>query len=126
MNGQWLGTYIGSNAGDIIVNLDDRGSYFEGLAYLNDVDPKRPSLAAYLRTVDKSIQFQFTSDYLQPINPTNGMPDIWSNVERYFPGIIVPKIAQISGLLEGNLLHLNWVTDINTLNRPGFGGGRLV
>jgi hypothetical protein len=33
MKGQWIGEYAGTNAGTIIVNIDERASCFEGIAY---------------------------------------------------------------------------------------------
>lgn len=114
MNGQWVGTYSGSNEGLIIVNFDDRGSHYEGVAYLNEKDPTKPSVAAFCRTTDKSSQFQFGADGLLPINPFNGLPDVWSNVEKNFPGITFPTSAQVTGRLDGDWLHLSWVTDIGT------------
>lgn len=114
MNGQWLGTYSGSNAGRIIVNLDDRGSHYEGVAYLNENDSSKPSVAAYFRTPDKGHQFQIITDGLLPINPSNGLPDSWGGVEKKFPGIVFPATAQVTGRLDGDKLNLRWVTNLRT------------
>jgi len=66
MNGQWIGDIAGDATGKIIVNVDKRGSTYEGLAHIHDDDPdmpisvalsKRKILATRSRSVRLSIQF---------------------------------------------------------------------
>jgi len=35
MNGQWIGDIAGDATGKIIVNIDKRGSTYEGVAYIH-------------------------------------------------------------------------------------------
>lgn len=46
MNGQWIGRYDGSRRGQIIVNIDERQSFFEGVASIIDDDQTAPSAVA--------------------------------------------------------------------------------
>ena len=59
MNGQWMGQYTGSNSGSIIVNLDDIGEHYEGVAFLIDANSSLPITVAVLKTSDKARTFQF-------------------------------------------------------------------
>jgi hypothetical protein len=36
LNGQWIGRYSGTNAGSAVLELDDRGTHFEGQLYAWD------------------------------------------------------------------------------------------
>lgn len=114
MNGQWTGDYSGSNNGLMILNIDDRDSHFEGIAYLNEQNSKHPSIAAYVRTIGKLNKLMWVVDGLNPINPYNGLPDTWDNIKKYYPNTFFPTAAQLTGQLNNNHLKLSWVTDIGT------------
>ena len=73
MNGQWMGRYTGSSSGSIIVNLDDIGYCYEGVAFLIDEDKQLPRVAAVLKTNDKSEKFKFKTSIILPIDPKTGI-----------------------------------------------------
>jgi hypothetical protein len=73
MNGYWFGTYSGSNSGEIVVEVDDMGSYFEGCAYVYDAKLGWPSTFAALRTASKAAQFQIKAP-LAPLHPDTAEP----------------------------------------------------
>ncbi len=54
MKGQWIGRYTGDVEGQIIINIDDLGKKFGGVAFLLPDDSKMPSTAAYFQTENKS------------------------------------------------------------------------
>ena len=54
LNGQWIGTYGGSSQGTIMVNVDERNSNYQGVAYLFSDDIRLPGTAVAFRTQDKS------------------------------------------------------------------------
>ena len=114
MHGQWVGQYVGSNSGLIIVNLDDMGDHYEGVAFLIDANNKLPSTRAVLRTNDKAGTFQFTTSLIFPINPRTRFFDSWDNVKQFYPEVILPKEAKIQGTWNDKELTLNWTTDIGT------------
>jgi hypothetical protein len=115
MKGQWIGTYSGSNAGLIIINIDERATYFEGVAYLNESDKSLPSTAVSFKTGNKDNNFQLRTDWISPINPTTGVIDSPDKVMPFFgEGVVMPKYANITGVLTDDSLTLSWVTDIET------------
>lgn len=58
MNGQWIGRFTGSNTGAVIINVDDRGDYFEGVAYVFTDGQTMPITYAKFRTNDKNNNFK--------------------------------------------------------------------
>jgi hypothetical protein len=72
MNGQWLGRYNGTNSGTIMVNIDDLGSFFRGVAYLRDSNQKFPAIGAGFSTKNKDAHFEFSTQNLWPLHPKNG------------------------------------------------------
>ena len=53
MNGQWMGKYTGTSEGRLMINMDDRGSHFEGVAYLEPSEKGIPWTGADLKTANK-------------------------------------------------------------------------
>src|SRR5882762_9217961 len=66
MNGQWIGVYTGSSQGSIIVNVDDRGAFYQGVAYLHDGNPALPGIAASFKTANKERRFHVRTDAILP------------------------------------------------------------
>jgi hypothetical protein len=87
MNGQWLGEYSGNNtSGSIMVNLDDMGDYYAGVAFLvadPQPTPPLPALVAALRTRDKAKSFTYKISELGSIHPLSHAPDTWNNVNSF-------------------------------------------
>ena len=110
MNGQWIGRYTGANSGIAIINIDDLGEHYEGVAYLHDDNPGLPSIAAAFETSDKSKNFKFRTNKIWPINPTTGMPDLWDNVKQLYEGIdLIWGYVDVEG--EWNKKTLNITMD---------------
>jgi hypothetical protein len=40
MHGQWIGKFTGSNTGQAVVDIDDKGDHFEGYAFMFDDNTK--------------------------------------------------------------------------------------
>ena len=68
MKGQWIGNYTGSSPGMIIVNVDERSTHYQGVAYLHESNPAIPSTAASFKTSKKERSFRFRTDVILPIN----------------------------------------------------------
>lgn len=112
MNGQWIGKFTGQVDGDIVVNVDDRGSYYQGVAYLNSRDQMVPSFAALFRTRDKGASFDFRTDAIHPIDLDTGVPNLWEKVRpHYSAGTVVAMYAEVRGTVDRDTLTLSWVTD---------------
>jgi hypothetical protein len=113
MKGQWIGTYTGASTGEIILNIDERPSYFQGVAYLNEENTNIPNTATFFRTNHKEGDFQFRTDLILPINPLSGVTDSWENVKRHYADdVSVSKFADVVGSWNGDTLSLSWTTDI--------------
>jgi hypothetical protein len=72
MKGQWIGHYSGNNEGLILINIDERQSMFEGVAYVNNNNGALPGLAAWFNTPTKARDFAFRTTYIAPIHPPHG------------------------------------------------------
>jgi hypothetical protein len=114
VNGYWTGTYAGSNFGTIVVEIDDRGSHFEGCAYTYDGNPAMPSTFAIVKTPNKNNQLQFQAD-LVPIDPSSYEPTLWNKIKHlYAPTITIPATANVTCNWSHQSMHLSWTTNIPT------------
>ena len=115
MKGQWIGSYQGTNAGLIIVNVDECPSHYEGVAYLNEANNASPSTAAFFKTQNKGNEFSFRTGSLLPINPKTGVIDSLDNVMKFYDkGVVIPNHADVTGSWSKETLTLSWTTDIGT------------
>jgi FRG domain len=111
MNGQWIGKAEGSNEGQIVVNIDEMPSHYQGVAYLNEANPLLPSVAAHFRTQDKNKSFTFRAN-IWPVNPQTGIIDQWENVKhQYGANVIVSRFADVIGSFDNDMLKLSWTTE---------------
>ena len=111
MNGQWIGQYTGSDSGSIIVNLDDMGDHYEGIAFLTSTDKKLPAVAVGLKTENKTKIFKLKTPMILPIDPRTGLMTVWDNVKQLYPNITFSKEAEVSGDWNEQRLVLSWSTD---------------
>ena len=112
MKGQWIGDYDGSSKGEIIANIDERSSYFEGVAYLFDAD-NITGTHVFFRTNNKNHDFHFSTPIILPINPISFLPDSWENVQRLYTNhVSVSKSFDAKGSWNDHTLSLSWTTDI--------------
>jgi hypothetical protein len=113
LNGQWLGKFTGSNNGYAIINIDDRGDHYEGVAYMHSDNTALPSTYAYFRTTDKSESSKLNKVPVYPINPTTKTVDSWENVKKYYgDNIVFSKHVDVEGNWNQESLKLNWKTDL--------------
>src|SRR5439155_24416947 len=111
MNGQWIGNYTGTSPGMIVVNVDERSTHYEGVAYLNENQPTLPSTAASFRTINKDRSFHFQTNVILPINPATGLVDLWDNVKARYPGAGVSARADVQGSWDESRLTMRWDTE---------------
>jgi hypothetical protein len=117
MNGQWLGRYAGPGAGRIILNVDERETAFERVAYLLPDDFKTfPASAASFRTADKqTARFQFRTTSIMPIDPVSFLVQPWDKVRSHFAdNIAFSSYADVTGSIDDELLKLSWKSDIDS------------
>jgi hypothetical protein len=114
MNGQWIGQYRGSNSGLLVIDVDDMGTHYEGHTFAYDDNPSLPGTVSFVKTLDKSDSCRLCVDLL-PINPRTGDAATWDQLAALFPpGIIFPRRADVNLVRDGDILRLNWTTDIQT------------
>ena len=113
MNGQWIGRYDGSRRGQIIVNVDERQSFFEGFASIIDDDHAAPKAIAFFKTKTKARSFRCRADIV-PVNPQTGLIAPWETVGRFYsPGTPISQRADVRGAWTRDTLRISWTTDIN-------------
>jgi len=84
MNGQWIGTYEGSTTGTIVVNIDERSSHYQGVAYLLESDAALPSSAAFFTTKNKEQTFAFRTDPILAIDSRSGSLVGWDALKSRY------------------------------------------
>lgn len=115
MNGQWIGPYTGANNGSLLVNVDDRGSYFEGVAYVKPENPEIPTSGVGFRTTNKDRNFQLVTRDFWAIHPYTGNTATWEEIKPLFPtGFSVSNEVEVTGAWDESHLEMSWKTDIGT------------
>lgn len=117
MEGQWIGTAEGPNAGLVVVDLDHMGSYYLGHAYLFENDLSAPSTLATLKTEAIGDQFDLPNCPVTPLHPTSPIALPRDNLARDFPDLEFPTTANIRLQLAPEGLMGEWQTDIGTSGR---------
>lgn len=113
LKGQWIGRSTGDIEGSIILNADDRGNNFSGVAFLRPDNTQLPASAAFFQTSSKKKHFESES-YLTAIDPNTGLSGDWNEIKKDYPGINHGKKALITGSYSENRLQLHAVTDLGT------------
>jgi hypothetical protein len=111
MKGQWTGSYTGTSSGTMVVNVDERPTFYQGTAYLIDSQPALPASSATFRTHDKRSTFRFRTETMSPIDPSTGALYQWDNIRERFPGVNFSKYGDVEGSYTDDTLALQWTTD---------------
>jgi len=113
MNGQWQGTFDGSAGdGNIFVNIDDRGTYYQGVAYSHPTNLSLPRSAAFFRTKDKDSKGRFRTDAILPLDPGTWNVTRWETVQNRYPGVGFSQYADVTIKLDSTGLAVSWVSDL--------------
>jgi hypothetical protein len=114
MNGQWRGQFEGSQNGSITVNIDERHTFYEGIAYLLPDENSAAAVAAFFRTPNKETSFKCRTTGILPIDPVSGFPSfVNENIRRrYGDNFVISKWADVTGSWKDNDLKLSWKTDV--------------
>ncbi|MBN8991594.1 MAG: FRG domain-containing protein [Rhizobiales bacterium] len=118
MLGQWIGTFSSDTEGNILVDIDDYGTYYGGYAVLRPVDPQLPIVYVGIRTPDKSDAATLN---VTPMAFNRSYdPHPWSAVRQDFPGVSFPDSAEVNVRHERGSLAINWNTSL------GVAGASLI
>jgi hypothetical protein len=113
LNGQWIGKYTGTTAGDVHVNIDEDESNYRGVAYLFNPDANVPITVAYFSTPNKEPDFSFRTEMIEAIDlRTTSRPVQWDSIKDKYPeGTTFSEYADVRGSFDQNVLTMSWVTD---------------
>jgi hypothetical protein len=113
MNGQWIGTYAGTNSGTLVVELDDVGGGYEGSVIAVNHDLAPPSVAGeFLAPKDKK-EFQVRI-FLASVERSTGEPFSEDVFKSKFDGITQARYADAAWKIGDRQIDLRWSTDIGT------------
>lgn len=121
MNGQWIGNATGGDGtGKLIVNIDNRGSHYEGVAFIHDDDPSMPISVALIQTKDLSNDFEFRAE-IHPVDPDSEQPVNWDLLKERYPGVDgFSSYADVKGSVKTDALTVSWMTNL------GIGGHAVL
>ena len=111
MKGQWIGRTGGDVEGQIIVNIDDLGERYGGLAFVLPDDKNLPSSAGSFMTPNKEVDTSFKAHTL-PIDPRTGLTTDWAQIQSLYPAISHATEANIGARFKENELHLTAKTNL--------------
>jgi hypothetical protein len=113
MYGQWIGDFKGTNSGRIMINLDDRGSFFDGIAYINENNPNSLSYLTLIRTPDTA-DIQELDLNLHVVDRVNFNIIPRGELLRRDLEVQIPERIAVKFSLKKNFLKLDWTTSIGT------------
>jgi hypothetical protein len=111
LKGQWIGTTTGDTEGQIIVNVDDRGSYYSGKAHLIPDNASLLASSAFFNTKDKNNKFNFNAN-IYPIDPRTGENCKWEQIPKSYLTGQYSKKAEVEGCFDDHTLEIKAKTDI--------------
>jgi hypothetical protein len=115
MNGQWIGTYAGTNQGVLVIDLDDVGDHYEGSAAALDVDLNLPPILAALMDIPKGETDFRRRVQLLPIDRQTGSVSSWEELKKHYPpDVRAPAFADTEWKVRDAKTELSWKTDIET------------
>ncbi len=111
MKEQWIGRIKGDIQGQIIINIDDLGKNYGGVAFVLPDKKELPASAAFFQTQDKKAENNLNAQ-IMPIDPQTSLPCLWKDIQNLYPGITHSSEAAVNIHFEGNELHLKAKTDL--------------
>jgi len=111
MKGQWIGRFTGPNTGVIIINVDDRDDYYEGVAYIF-VNKSKPIRYARFRTEDKNRIFKLNKLRVDTVARDTGYIEFWEDAKKkYGEDIVFPSYVDVEGDYNEERLRIKWRTE---------------
>jgi hypothetical protein len=111
-----MGTYSGTNSGLLVLDLDDIGSSFQGPFFAYDNNPALPRTCALIE-IEKDKNRLSSRVPLMHVEQGSATFLSDADVTTRFPGVSVPKYADINWTLGPSSISVTWTTDIGTNGR---------
>ncbi len=132
MNGQWTGTYTGTNKGVLLVELDDRGDHYDGTVYaIEQGTPGAPPVHGRLLNVPKGEKSLKLTVPLTVIDALYGREIPKETLAKHFPGTTWSDRADSEWEVGSDCIKIKWTTPAGThgdgeVTRPAPSNSKLV
>jgi hypothetical protein len=113
MNGQWMGSYSGTNTGSLVADLDDVGTHYAGVVFVYDDNPRNPRTFAVVQ-IPKGQATSSMQIGLSHMDRGSGLVLTPESLAQKFPGVQMPTHADTEWEITQNRISLKWGTDIGT------------
>jgi len=120
MNGQWIGSYSGTNTGMVVADLDDVRTNYAGVVFVYDNNAVLPRTFAMVEIPKGKTTFSLNVA-LGHLERGSGRMLTPGDVAKKYPGIQMPSHADTEWEVKPNEISLKWKTNIGT-----HGEGRMV
>jgi hypothetical protein len=114
MNGQWIGSYSGTNTGLVVADLDDVGTSYAGVVFAYDNNNiGMPRTFAQVEIPKNRATFSLRVGLLHS-ERGSGLLLTPESLAQKFPGVQMPTHADTEWEVTPNQIVLKWRTDIGT------------
>lgn len=108
MKGQWLGSYEGDASGKIMIDIDDVGDHYEGIASIVPTDRSLPASVAYFNTIDKHGDVFSVEAIVNAVDPRNARQVNWDEIKDLFgPHVSFAREINAKFIVSGNVLSVD-------------------
>jgi hypothetical protein len=114
LSGQWVARYTGANSGMFVVEIDEVGALYEGIACAWDNDPSRPSSLVKFRTPSKKLSQTMTGLPVLPIDNRGTFLSPEQLAAKLPAGTAFPATADVSFDLQDATLTVQWTTSVGS------------
>ncbi len=112
--GQWIADYSGSNAGRVVLELDDHGDHYAGTAIAWDADSTKFSSLVRIKTRSKDTSQCLKAQIVNIIDNNGNFIPQETLLAIASAGTIYPATADVEFELKGESLRMMWKTSIGT------------
>jgi hypothetical protein len=114
LQGQWTGTYSGTNTGEAVLELDAVGSNFEGWIYVYDNRQQLPPAGAFVVIPMGASSYSNSELPVTPLDPNTGEFTQRAQLQTRFPDVIIPTTVNTDWAISADTIQVQWRTDIGT------------
>ncbi len=114
LSGQWIAPYSGTNRGTVVVDIDDMGSYYQGVGSVWDSNGELPNSLVRFTTRDKAEQQTFAGVPIIALDRAGDIlaPDALARFRT--AGGVFPNSADVALSLQEDGLKIEWTTSVRT------------